>query len=87
MGLAIKTTKKMESRREYESGYLCTRCFDSIKKYLALKEKLESIRKDLQSKSKISLRLHITWIACALHGIAQYLLDLSLMQSRVKRPP
>ena len=47
MSLAIETTFKKESGREYESGYLCTRCFDSIKKYLALQEKLESIRKDL----------------------------------------
>ena len=59
MGLAIETTKTKESGREYESGYLCPRCFDSIKKYLALHDKLDSIRKDL--KSKISLRLRIKW--------------------------
>ena len=36
MGTKIETTeKKEESGREYESGYLCTRCFDSIKKFLA----------------------------------------------------
>ena len=39
MGLAIETTKTKESGREYESGYLCPRCFDSIKKYLALQDK------------------------------------------------
>ena len=55
MGLAIETTKKKESGREYESGYLCRRCFDSIMEYLALQEALESIKKDLQSK--ISLHL------------------------------
>ena len=46
MGLAIETTKTKESGREYESGYLCPRYFDSIKKYLALHDKLDSIRKD-----------------------------------------
>ena len=49
MGLAVETTKRTESAREYETGYLCKRCFDSTTKYLALQEDL---------KSKISLHLH-----------------------------
>ena len=49
MGLAVETTKRKESAREYETGYLCKRCFDSTTKYLALQEDL---------KSKISLHLH-----------------------------
>ena len=56
MGFTIETTKKKESGREYESGYLCRRCFDSIMEYLALQEALESIKKDLQSKISLHLR-------------------------------
>ena len=56
---------------EYDSGYLCPRCFDLIKKYLALQDKLDSIRKDL--KSKISSVCALNGIVCALNGIAKYL--------------
>ena len=78
MGLAIETTKKKESGREYESGYLSPRCFDPIKKYLALQDKLDSIRKDL--KSKITLRLRIKWTYLCIKWNSSI---LTLMQSRV----
>ena len=49
MGLAVETTKRKESAREYETGYLCKRCFDSTTKYLALQEDLISLH--LHSRS------------------------------------
>ena len=74
MGLAIETTKTKESGREYESGYLCPRYFDSIKKYLALYDKLDSIRKDLNWGNQRSPSVcALDGIVCALNGIAQYL--------------
>ena len=50
IALAIET----DSAKEYESGYLCKRCYDSVGKYLSLQEALEDLKKDL--KSKISSR-------------------------------
>ena len=50
IALAIET----DSAKEYEFGYLCKRCYDSVGKYLSLQETLEDLKKDL--KSKISSR-------------------------------
>ena len=49
MDLAIETTKKKGNLGESMNQGTCVQCFESIKKYLALQDKLDSIRRDLKS--------------------------------------
>ena len=39
-----------DAKKEFESGYLCRKCFDEIAQYLALQEKVGSLKGELLSK-------------------------------------
>ena len=39
-----------DAKKEFESGYLCRKCFDEVAQYLALEEKVGSLKGELLSK-------------------------------------
>ena len=84
MGLAIETTKNSNLGEGMNQEYICVQdaLTQSRSASVALQEKFESIRKDLQSK--ISLRLRIKWNRLRIKWNSPI---LTLMQSRVKRLP